>query len=108
MAKYSKRRGREFWEHMILEFDQLQGVTQQQFAASKDVNVATFRQWIYRLRQEQAMPSGHAIARTTSHFFEVEVAATPLVIVRLGAVAVEFSAVPPPAWVAELAAYGGL
>jgi hypothetical protein len=115
MAKYLERRGREFWEQMILEFDQLQDVTQQQFAESKGVKVATFRQWIYRLRQErtQSDSSERAVARTTpatgvnAHFFEVEVDVTPLVRVRMGVVIVEFSAVPPPAWVAELAAYGG-
>jgi len=115
MAKHSTRHRRDFWEQLILEFEQTQGVTQRAFAEMKGVNVDTFRQWIYRFRHELDNPEvpGGTVARSTktsmtnASFVELKLDASPLVTVRFGAVAVEFSAVPPPAWVAELAAYGG-
>jgi hypothetical protein len=115
MAKYTRRQGREFWEQLILEFEQTQGVTQRAFAEMKGVNVDTFRQWIYRFRHELDNPEvrdGTVVRSaknkvTNASFVELKLDASPLVTVRFGAVAMEFSAVPPPAWVAELAAYGG-
>ncbi|MEZ4461421.1 MAG: hypothetical protein R3E66_17230 [bacterium] len=114
MAKHSKRHGREFWEQMMLEFEGLHGVTQRAFAESRGVNVDTFRQWIYRVRKErqsQAPAEMATLVRRMSSqrrdFVEVQTHPSALVTVRLGAVAVEFAAVPPPAWVAELASYGG-
>lgn len=116
MAKHSKRHGRDFWEQMMVEFEGLHsdGVTQRAFAESRGVNVDTFRQWIYRFRKErqsQAPAEMGALVRRTSpqlgDFVEVQAHPSALVTVRLGAVTVEFAAVPPPAWVAELASYGG-
>lgn len=115
MAKYLRRHGQEFWEQLAEEFDQLQGVSQREFAELKGVNVATFRHWIYRFRKDRGDPnlchswiSRHPEADAAhAGFIEVELDVSPVVIVRLGAVVVEFGAVPPPAWVAQLASYGG-
>lgn len=114
MEQETKRRGRAFWETLVLEFGQTRGMTQQAFAESKGVHIGTFRHWIYRLRQEQTPENrqGAVVRRTvttrsTADFVELEFDRSVFVTVRLGNVNVDFSTVPPPAWVAELAAYGG-
>jgi len=113
MGKPSTRKSREFWSALADEYDRAEGMTQREFAEIKEVNVDSFRQWIYRFRAERGDPT--LCRKTTANtrvkktsFVEFELETTPLVTVRVGAISVEFSAVPPPSWIAELASIGGV
>src|SRR4051794_12895997 len=48
------RRGREFWQELIREYEAGNGrESHRAFAERRRVTVATFRQWLYRLRCER-------------------------------------------------------
>lgn len=99
-----RRRSREFWEQLVDEFEQGEESTPT-FARSRQVHVATFRSWLYRIRRERAEPAGPDAA-----FVEVvplgEHSGPPRSHgVRLdlpGGCAVHLDELPPPAYLAEL------
>ena len=101
----AKRRGREFWQRLVDEYERRpKGVTQVEFASKHGVNLGTLQSWLYRLRRDQSAMTRH---KPAPRFIEIETPVAPLVRVRVGAVCVDFETLPPPAWVAELASFGG-
>ena len=44
--------GREFWVTTVAEYEGSK-LTQEMFAARRDISVSTLRSWIYRLRRER-------------------------------------------------------
>jgi|GEM_PF-4804014 len=93
--------GRRDWEPVVDEYLSGPKISQRAFADARGLKRKMFSRWLRRIQQERALPRSSGV-----EFVEVEVvAATPLVRVCVGDVSVEFTAVPPPAWVAELVAY---
>ena len=95
--------GRNDWEPIIEEYLAAPTPTHREFTEPRGLKLRTFRRWLLRLRRERQ----GAIVKRTSEFVEVELpqVSVPLVRVAVGDVSVEFETLPPPAWVAELAAY---
>jgi hypothetical protein len=46
------RRSREIWRNLIGQFER-SGKTQAQFAAEREIPLATLRKWLYRFRGER-------------------------------------------------------
>jgi hypothetical protein len=47
----SPRRGREYWTGIVTDLE-ASGLTHEQFASQRRVNVGSLRSWLYRLRRE--------------------------------------------------------
>lgn len=98
-------RDRTFWEPIVDEYERVrESVTHKEFAARHGVAVGSFQAWLYELRQEREALS---LESEPVEFVDLDVPAemlAPLVRVCIGDVAVEFDTLPPPAWIAELAA----
>ena len=107
MTTRSKNMGRSWWSAQI-EAQAASGLTQTQFCAQQGLALSTFSHWKHRLRDEDE-PSHTVVAVRAPSFIEVELPSNSVPVARviLGSVTVEFESVPPPAWVAELAACGG-
>lgn len=95
--------GRTDWEPIIEEYLAAPTSTHREFTEPRGLKLRTFRRWLRKLRRERE----GAVVKRRSEFVEVELptSSAPLVRVALGDVSVEFETLPPPAWVAELAAY---
>lgn len=103
---------RRFWMPLIEDFEALKGVTQRQFCDQHNLKIDSFKSWLYKIRRErneQAVVHSRTKSRPPSEraearFVAVEIPSQPLVLVNAGEVKVEFGILPPPAWIAELAA----
>ena len=95
-------RGKSWWAAQVAA-QQASGVTQREFCASRGLSPSSFARWKRRIRDEEAA----VVVAERSRFIELDVPAlsTPLVRVNVGRLRVDFETLPPPAWVAELAAY---
>ncbi len=51
-GKPRMRQGREYWSRVIARFER-RGQTQGAFCEAENLNVGTFRSWLYKLRQEE-------------------------------------------------------
>jgi hypothetical protein len=93
------RRNREYWTGVVAEFES-GSQKQQQFCEQRGLEVGTFRQWLYRLRNEAkgkgAGPSRFVTVRPT-------MALSGACQLRVGAVTLGFMELPPAKYVAELA-----
>ena len=47
----SPRRGREYWTGIVADLE-ASGLTHEQFASQRRVNIGSLRSWLYRLRRE--------------------------------------------------------
>jgi len=98
-----RRLGRRRWKSLVAGFEQ-SGLSQAEYARRKGVNVNTFRQWLYRLRDE--VDGQGDVPEGGVEFIEVcgvssqrDAAA---VRIRLGAMTLEFDEPPSPQWVVGL------
>jgi len=100
---YVARQPRTFWIDTVERFEQ-SDMTQAQFAAYHDLKLSTFRNWLYRLRDEAA----EAQTLSQPRFVEVtcaDAASNPMPLrIRMGVhVVLELAALPSPAYLAALA-----
>jgi hypothetical protein len=49
----SKRQSKQFWINLINVFENTEGVSQANFAKHHNVSVASFKYWLYKLRQQR-------------------------------------------------------
>lgn len=96
-----KQRPREFWASLVREFEHA-NLTQSDFALQHRVPLATFRYWLYKLRQEVQAPQHQSL-----RFIEVTSSnpAPPpqqLALVLTSGHQLQFSALPPASYLAEL------
>lgn len=100
MRKHSTRsRGQSWWAAQMKAYEQ-SGMTQRTFCEEHGLAYSTFSSWRRRLSRE------NAVVLAAPRFVEIEIPQpAPRVRVQLGCVSVDFETLPPPAWVAELAAY---
>ena len=103
----TKSKGRSWWSAQLAAW-RSSGLSQRAFCERRGINQSTFSKWRRRLAKEAACRTA-LIAPQEPRFIAVDlpVPEKPLVRVSLGAVTVDFETLPPPAWVAELAARGG-
>jgi len=84
------------------------GLSHRAYCEERGLSLSSFARWRKRLQSEDERVE-LAVVEEPVRFVEVElpvqVDEKPLVRVSLGAVTVDFETLPPPAWVAELAAY---
>ncbi|MFU8806092.1 MAG: IS66 family insertion sequence element accessory protein TnpA [Bradymonadaceae bacterium] len=114
MAK-QERRSREFWVHLVAQFESSPSMSQRDFCTRHGVSYGTFRNWLSKQRRARAMErSSRSVV--SSSFVEIErgpspshAPATPA-IMDCGRFRVCFEELPSPAWLAELMArtQGGL
>ena len=92
-----ERRSAEFWNQVIEEFESSE-MTQTQFAQNKGVNVATFRNWLYKIRNEEL--------EQTIAFVEVKSTPSPqspsISMFLPNELMIEFSKCPDARFVAQL------
>lgn len=103
----TKSKGRSWWSAQLTAW-RSSGLSQRAFCERRGINQSTFSKWRRRLAKETSNASA-LVAVAEPRFIAVDLPAAekPLVRVSLGAVTVDFETLPPPAWVAELAARGG-
>lgn len=108
--KRSKPRNASWWSAQIEAWED-SGLTQSEFCRAHSLSIASFSNWRSKLKAEAKVTRGSSVMakrHQSPQFIAVEIPTqTPLVRVSLGAITVDFDTLPPPAWVAELAAYGG-
>jgi hypothetical protein len=106
----SKPRNASWWSAQIGAWES-SDLTQSEFCRVHGLSLASFSNWRARFKAQSTGiidPTGLVKKQRTAQFVAVEIPiSTPLVRVSLGAVTVDFETLPPPAWVAELASYGG-
>jgi transposase len=83
----SPHRGREFWERVVAELEQ-SGLTHEEFARERRLNVGSLRRWLYRLRRERGSTAMRVLPvrvetllgvhGRTSDVVEIDVAGTVL------------------------------
>lgn len=98
-------RGRAYWTPLVHAFLDAPDISQRDFCRRRGISYRNFGRWLRKLRAEREQP-----ASLERRFLEVELPArptAPLVRVQIGRVSVDFETLPPPAWIAELAHYGG-
>ena len=98
-------RGRAYWTPIVEAFLDEPDISQREFCRNRGVSYRNFGRWLRKLRAEREKPGS-----LERQFVEVELPSppsAPLVRVQLGRVTVDFETLPPPAWIAELAHYGG-
>ncbi len=104
-----KQKGRAYWLAVATSFHSA-NLSQTAFCTRHDLNIGTFRSWLYRFREESdtgkpgKQPKvGKQVA--ASRFVEV-VASAPVerCVVRLGHVAIEFQNLPRVDYLSELLA----
>lgn len=97
-----RRRGRSEWRELCAARE-ASGLTARAFAEQAGVNWNTLSWWGWRLRREARLDGAPAPG-----FVEVVAAApartTAALVVRVGALTLEFGSLPPAAWLAEVAA----
>lgn len=105
--KSSKKKGRQFWTSQVERFEQMDGVTQKEFARQHGLVYGTFRHWIYQLRAERAKAEAKT-QMTTAQFVEVDHrslgAPDRATVVEVGDIRLHLDGLPEPQWLAELAA----
>jgi hypothetical protein len=98
-------RGRAYWAPLVEAYHSHPEVSQREFCRRRGISYRNFGRWLRKLRAERDQPGS-----VERRFVEIELPAqptAPLVRVQLGRVTVDFETLPPPAWIAELAHYGG-
>lgn len=97
-----KSKGKSWWAAQIAAFER-SGLSQRAFCETRGLSKSTFAKW---RRRVQADATALAVADERPQFVELELpaVAAPLVRVSIGRLHVDFETLPPPAWVAELAA----
>jgi transposase-like protein len=100
----TKSKGRSWWSAQLTAW-RSSGLSQRAFCERRGINQSTFSKWRRRFASETSALVSIAEPRFVA--VELPAAERPLVRVSLGAVTVDFETLPPPAWVAELAARGG-
>jgi len=103
------RRGRAYWTELAALYE-ASPCRQREFAAQHDVNLGTFRSWLYRLREEAR--DGATEARSPAGFAEVVTRAVPRsdampCVLRVGATELRFEQAPSASYLAELLARVG-
>lgn len=92
---------KEEWLGLVAEFED-RDITQEDFIQEKNVNLPTFRYWLYKTRRESQQ---QAIEAVGTNFVEViqsqDLHRTPLRI-QTEAMTPEFNTLPAPGWIAEL------
>ena len=114
MAK-QERRSREFWVHLVAQYESSPSMSQREFCTRHKVSYWTFRNWRSQQRRAQAMERSSRSV-TASSFVENERgpspshASTTLAVMDCGRFRVCFEELPNPAWLAELIVHtqGGL
>lgn len=107
MSKRRMRRMERSWWAAQVAAQMRSGLSQRAYCEERGVSLSSFARWRKRLEREGSHAE-LAVVEEPVRFVEVELpvqAEKPLVRVSLGAVTVDFETLPPPAWVAELAAY---
>ena len=111
MAKTaSKRKGRQFWTAHVERFEQMEGVTQREFARQHGLVYGTFRHWLYQLRADRAKAEADSMADaqiTEVQFVEVDhqsfTESRGTTMVEVGEVRLHVDGLPAPEWIVELA-----
>ena len=98
----TRSKGRSWWAAKVEAFERVGG-TQRAFCEARGLRASTFAKWRRRLRGASAA----LVVSEPMEFIELELPAVskPLVCVNVRGVRVDFETLPPPGWVAELAAY---
>ncbi len=97
-------KGKSWWSAQVAAW-RSSGLSQRAFCEQRGLSPSTFGKWRRRLVHERS-EALVSVKRPEFVAVEVPVQAKPLVRVSLGVVTVDFETLPPPAWVAELAARG--
>ena len=108
-----KRKGRGYWLAVAESFDKA-SVSQTAFCTRHDLNIGTFRSWLYRFREERetSKPAKRVAAKPVaakpgkpSRFVEVMASApAERCVVRLGDVEIEFQKLPHVDYLSNLLA----
>lgn len=103
----TKSKGRSWWSAQLAAWRSSE-LSQRAFCERRGINQSTLSKWRPRLARESVNNSA-LVAAPEPRFIAVDlpIPEKPLVRVSLGAVTVDFETLPPPAWIAELAARGG-
>lgn len=97
-TEHAGRRGRDFWEPVIAEFEAAPE-QHEAFALARGLNVDTFRRWLYRLRREQTKSAGRfEIVRVTPPPMRPRAAC----VVEVSSARVVFDEAPEPEYLARL------
>jgi hypothetical protein len=112
-GKRSKPKNASWWSAQIGAWER-SGLTQADFCRARGLSISSFSNWRSKLLKEERHenPTEAALVRkhpTAAKFITVDIPVTPAPLVRVsvGSVTVDFDTLPPPAWVAELASFGG-
>jgi len=92
-----KRHGRAYWQRAVERFER-QRLTQEAFCAAQDLNVGTFRSWLYRLRRE----SGAAVPAFVEVVSSAKSSASESCVLRIGSAELRFAERPDAVYLGAL------
>lgn len=99
----TRKLSKQEWVDLISEFER-QGMTHEEFVAFHDLNISTFRSWLYKIRNGEASPS-REISIADVEFVEVKGASSVdshFVRIQMSMMTIELQSLPPARWIAEL------
>ena len=98
-----KQKGRGYWLAVAESFDDA-NLSQTAFCERHDLNIGTFRSWLYRFREERETGTLSKLAKT-SKFVEVMASApAERCVVRLGDIEIDFQKLPHVDYLSQLLA----